>query len=32
MKLIEVRDDWRKKRSYYEQLTKGPGIIIIINI
>lgn len=25
-KLIEVRDEWRKKKTYYEQLKKGPGI------
>ena len=22
----EVRDDWRKKKSYYESLKKGPGV------
>jgi hypothetical protein len=25
MQLNEVRDDWRKKKSYYEWLEKGPG-------
>ena len=25
MHLNEVRDDWRKKPSYYEHLRKGPG-------
>jgi hypothetical protein len=25
MQLNEVRDDWRKKKSYYERLEKGPG-------
>jgi hypothetical protein len=25
MHLNEVRDDWRKKRSYFEQLRIGPG-------
>jgi hypothetical protein len=25
MQLNEVRDDWRKKRTYYERLRNGPG-------
>jgi hypothetical protein len=25
MKLIEVRDEWRKKAVYYKNLTSGPG-------
>lgn len=25
MQMNEVRDEWRKKRNYYEDLKKGPG-------
>jgi len=32
MKLIEVRDDWRKKSTYYEKLQKGPGITMCMGV
>ena len=25
MQLCEVRDEWRKNKSYYEKLKRGPG-------
>ena len=32
MQLNEVRDDWRKKPSYYKTLTKGPGTVYCMGI
>jgi hypothetical protein len=32
MQLNEVRDDWRKKKTYYEQLRKGPGTKLCMSV